>query len=86
MQDRIKELAVEAGFDADDGEITAPCATITGDPMDVTEQVTKLAQAVARECAEITEGSSRDDDMPIHIRIFLNRASKAIRARFGLGE
>ena len=44
----------------------------------------KLVQAVARECAEITEGSSRDDDMPIHIRIFLTRASKEIRARFGL--
>lgn len=50
MQDRIKELAVEAGFDADDGEITAPHATINGDPMDVTEQITKLIQAVAREC------------------------------------
>lgn len=80
MQDRIKELAVEAGFDADDGEITAPCATITGDPMDVTEQVTKLAQAVARECADIASDTIEQGGVLGHY------SAQAIRARFGLGE
>ena len=80
MQDRIKELAVEAGFDADDGEITAPWATITGDPMDVTEQVTKLVQAVARECADIASDTIEQGGVLGHY------SAQAIRARFGLGE
>lgn len=85
LKERVERLAKEAGFDTELGEIGAP-ECYDGYVMDVRALLEAFAQAVARDCAEITEGSSRDDDMPIHIRIFLNRASKAIRARFGLGE
>ena len=76
MQEHIKRLAVEAGFDADNGEITAPYTTINGDPMDITEQVTKLVQAAARECAAMAD-SSDFGPVPHHI-------GDQIRARFGL--
>ena len=78
MQEHIKRLAVEAGFYADNGEITAPYATINGDPMDITEQVTKVAQAVARECADIAGDTIEQGGVLGH------HSAQAIRARFGL--
>ena len=83
MQDRIKQLAVEAGLDADGVEITAPYTTINGDPMDITEQVTKLVQAVARECAQIAE-STRDSYWNGDGASAASSIDEAIRARFGL--
>lgn len=84
MQEHIKRLAVEAGFDADNGEITAPYTTINGDPMDITEQVTKLVLAVARECAQIASQTTEYGALDEHGETKAYATEAAIRARFGL--
>lgn len=54
--DRIAQMAREAGFDTDDGEITAPGVMATGDPMDVTKQIEALIRIVIEQCAKVAEG------------------------------
>lgn len=69
MQERIKELAVEAGA----GKGSSGRWLMTDD------ELQEVAQAVARECAEICDG------MPYRAA-GAGKASQSIRVRFGLGE
>lgn len=82
MQDRIKELAREAGFnlDPDTGLILDTAGIYSVD-----DAARALATAVAEECAKIA------DDKASEIRLYCNEAhvvavANAIRARFGLAS
>jgi len=72
MQEHIKRLAVEAGLiypDSKDGRMITEYG-------DYAEEITKLVQAVARECAKLADDS---DYGPVPHCI-----GDQIRARFGL--
>lgn len=81
MQDRIKELAIEAGmgFNQRIDEFSTPFC----DGVHV-EQLTRFAQAIARECADISFGTLEDDRGEECGSIYGERSAHAIRARFGL--
>ena len=73
MQDRIKELAVEAGA-------MVECDTLTVNGKDAHDFIDALSQAVARECADIASDTIEQGGVLGHY------SAQAIRARFGLGE
>jgi hypothetical protein len=77
MQDRIKELAIEAGAAFDD-----TFESVGSNPMYLLtpDELARFAQAIARECAEIVEAKSVSSYRATEL------AANAIRARFGLGE
>ena len=88
--DRIKQMAQEAGFDTELGEITAPHATIDGDPMDVTEQITRLIALVAEDCARVVadETNAAMDQWGLGMDAYhaSERAEQAIRARYAIAK
>lgn len=75
MQDRIKELAIEVGL--------IDCVNDHGqliiDRGPYNDELTRFAQAIARECAEIC------DVMPYRAA-GAGKAAQAIRARYGIAE
>lgn len=85
-QDQIIQWAREAGFDAEDGEITAPRATINSDPMDVSKIVTKLC-SIVRSAALEAEADLIDsngiDGIPIQgddiVADYLRGRSRALK-------
>lgn len=80
MQDRIKELAIEARLIFPDSK---PGRMVT-EYQDSTEEIIKFAQAIARECAEISFGTLEDDRGEECGSIYGERSAHAIRARFGI--
>lgn len=81
MQDRIKQLAVEAdsGFGNTDGDM--PDAIVGLDA------INRFTQAIARECAKLADDYVWFDDPEKPSPDQSNeKIAKAIRARFGLGE
>ena len=79
MQDRIKELAVEAGG----VPMRENCLDAEAFPWGVEMEIDALerfAQAVARECADIASDTIEQGGVLGHY------SAQAIRARFGLGE
>jgi hypothetical protein len=79
MQEHIKRLAEEAGAYLDiDYPDTIRHVSITPD------QLTAVAQAVARECAQIARETVCDTHIPTGVKIYGTAAAKAIRDRFGI--
>ena len=83
--DRIKQMAQEAGFDIENGEITAPHALIDGDPMDVSEQIARFAQLVAEDCAN-TSPNGLDIRASAGPAEVWTKFRDAIRARYSLKD
>lgn len=87
MQDRIKELAIEAGLSIGyDGNVYAGGdVVIDGVPFDAVE---RLIKAVARECERIASTSACISKQCGHADLARGseNAAEAIRARFGIKE
>lgn len=83
LAEKIRALAAQAGFDIEFGEITAPNATINGDPMDVTHIVARFAALVAEDCAKaVAEAGPKEGPL----RLVTDGFVAAIRARYGIKE
>jgi hypothetical protein len=76
LKERVERLAKEAGFDTELGEIGAP-ECYDGEVMDVRALLERFAQAVARDCASVSDG------MPYRAA-GAGKAAQAISARYGL--
>lgn len=81
MQDRIKQLAVEVGFNLDK---ETGLILDTAGVYSVDDAARNLAQAVARECAQIASETLEEDQGEECGSIYGTKSANAIRARFGL--
>jgi hypothetical protein len=80
-----EQMAAQAGFDVDLGEITAPYGTITGDPMDVRALLEKFAALVADNCALTVEVMFSGQSCPTRdeMEAAAKNVADGIRQRYG---
>ncbi|HET8695755.1 MAG TPA: hypothetical protein VFM33_13870 [Aquabacterium sp.] len=87
MQDRIKQMAREAGFELDRRSVLTGASefdrSISVEEYPVGEAVLKLIQLVAEDCAEVADNIG---DGRVGSNDGNERAAKSIRARYGIKE
>ena len=81
MNERIKELAKQAGFEEKDGHIS-----IQGVYMFNTYRMEKFAQLIVRECIQVVDGMADPEEDSDRYVWALHNAIEKIREHFGVQE
>ena len=81
MNERIKELIEQSGFEEKDGHIS-----IQGVYMFNTYRMEKFAQLIVRECIQVVDGMADPEEDSDRYVWALHNASEKIKQHFGVRE